>query len=209
MADNLTFYTNPMSRGRIARWMLEELGEPYETVLLDYGSSMKAPDYLAINPMGKVPTLTHGSTVVSETPAIIAYLADAFPGKMLAPPCTSIHRAAYYRWLFFMAAPYESAVTNRTFKFELPPGRSASVGYGSFDVVMDTLDKALTGTEYLAGSSFTGADLYVAAQLSFGLRFKTIEPRPAFQEFVARHTARLAFQRANAIDDSLIPAPAG
>jgi glutathione S-transferase len=198
-----------MSRGRIVRWMLEEIGEPYETVLLEYSSSMKAPDYLAINPMGKVPTLTHGSMVITETPAIIAYLADAFPDKMLAPPGTSIHRAAYYRWLFFMAAPYEAAVTNKAFKFEIPPGRSGSVGYGSFEMVMDTIDKVLTATEYLAGSGFTAADLYVAAQLSFGLRFKTIEPRPSFQEFVARHTARPAFQRATTIDDSLIPAPAG
>jgi len=209
MPETLTLYTNPMSRGRIARWMLEEIGEPYETVLLDYGPPMKSPEYLAINPMGKVPALTHGQVTITENAAIVAYLADAFPEKQLAPAPASPARAAYYRWLFFMAAPYEAAVTNKTFQFELPPGRDASAGYGSFAAVMDTLEKALNGTEFLAGSSFTAADLYTAAQLGFGLRFKTIEPRPAFQAFVARHTARPAFQRASAIDDALIPPAPG
>jgi len=208
MSEPLTLYTSPMSRGRIARWMLEETGAPYETVLLDFGPSMKTADYLAINPMGKVPAVTHGGVTITETAAIIAYLADLFPDKYLAPAPASPDRAAYYRWLFFMAAPYESAVTNKTFQFELPPGRGMSAGYGSFGLVMDTLEKALTASPYLAGPNFTAADLYTAAQLSFGLRFKTIEPRPAFQAFVARHTARPAYLRATAIDDALLPAPA-
>ena len=97
MADELVFYTNPMSRGRIVRWMLEEVGVPYRTEILDYGTTMKQPDYLAINPMGKVPSLRHSAVVVTECAAICAYLADAFPGAQLAPPPRV--RGAYYRWL--------------------------------------------------------------------------------------------------------------
>jgi glutathione S-transferase len=107
MAD-LTLYTNPMSRGRIARWMVEEVGQPYDTVLLEYGGSMKGADYLAINPMGKVPAIRHGETIVTEGAAICAYLADAFPEAGLAPP--PAERGAYYRWLFFGAGPLEQAV---------------------------------------------------------------------------------------------------
>ncbi len=105
MTDKLVFYTHPMSRGRIVRWMLEEIGAPYETQVLDYGTTMKAPDYLAINPMGKVPAIMHGDSVVTECAAICAYLADAFPAAGLAPNVTSRDRGAYYRWLFFAAGP--------------------------------------------------------------------------------------------------------
>jgi glutathione S-transferase len=203
----LVFYTNPMSRGRIARWMLEEIGAPYETVLLDYGTGMKAPDYLAVNPMGKVPAITHDGVTVTENAAICAYLADAFPAAHLAPTPASPARAPYYRWLFFTAGPYEAAVTNRSFGFELPPGRDRAAGYGSFAAVMDTLEQTLSGTAFIAGERFSAADLYLAAQLNFGLRFKTIEARPAFVEYVTRHTARPAYRRATEIDDGLM-APA-
>src|SRR5579863_5971550 len=98
MSDELVFYTNPMSRGRIVRWMLEEVGAPYRTEFLDYGGRMKAPDYLAINPMGKVPAITHGGVAVTEVAAICAYLADAFPEAGLAPPSGSKARGPYYRW---------------------------------------------------------------------------------------------------------------
>jgi glutathione S-transferase len=202
---NLTFYTNPMSRGRIARWMLEEIGAPYETILLDYGTTMKSPDYLAINPMGKVPAVTHNGVTITENAAICAYLADAFPSANLAPPPNSPARAPYYRWFFFTAGPYEAAVTNHTFKFNLPPGREMSAGYGSYAAILDTLEKTLLAASYLAGDAFTAADLYLAAQLNFGLRFKTIEPRPAFLDYVTRHTARPAYRRATEIDDSLMP----
>jgi glutathione S-transferase len=203
--SNLTLYTNPKSRGRIARWMLEETGAPYETVLLDYGTTMKSPDYLAINSMGKVPAITHNGVTITENAAICAYLADAFPVANLAPPTTSPARAPYYRWLFFTAGPYEAAVTNKTFNFILPPGREMSAGYGSFATVLDTLEKTLLATPYLAGEAFTAADLYLAAQINFGLRFKTIEPRPAFLDYVTRHTDRPAYLRATEIDDSLMP----
>jgi glutathione S-transferase len=113
MTDELVFYTNPMSRGRIVRWMLEEIGHPYRTELLDFGTTMKAPSYLSINPMGKVPTIRHGDTVVTEVAAICAYLADAFPRAGLAPPPGDRLRGPYYRWLFFAAGPVEAAVTNK------------------------------------------------------------------------------------------------
>lgn len=205
--SDLIFYTNPMSRGRIARWMLEETGAPYETMLLDYGTTMKAPDYLAVNPMGKVPAIVHAGVTITENAAICAYLADAFPAANLAPPPASPARAPYYRWLFFMAGPYEAAVTNKTFGFQLPPGRDRSAGYGSFAGVMDTLEKALAGIECLAGASFTAADLYLAAQLNFGLMFNTIEKRQAFIDYVQRHTARPAYRRATEIDDQLMAPP--
>jgi glutathione S-transferase len=205
--SNLTFYTNPMSRGRITRWMLEETGAPYETIILDYGSTMKSPDYLAINPMGKVPAITHEGVTITENAAICAYLADAFPEARLAPPPSSPFRAPYYRWLFFTAGPYEAAVTNKTFNFELPPGREMSAGYGSYAAILDTLEKTLLATPYLAGDSFTAADLYLAAQLNFGLLFNTIEKRPAFIDYVARQTARPAYKRATELDDALMPKP--
>src|SRR5690242_988151 len=170
MADTLTFYTNPMSRGRIIRWMLEEVGQPYETVILDYAASMKAPEYLAINPMGKVPAIKHGDTVVTEAAAICAYLADAFPQAKLAPPSGSKERGPYYRWLFYGAGPVEAMASNHALGVVIPAEKTAMVGYGSREAVIDVLDKALTGRDYLAGNSFTAADLYVGAQIGWGLQ---------------------------------------
>ena len=109
--SELTFYTHPMSRGRVVRWMLEEVGIPYTVETMDFGPDMKTPEYLAINPMGKVPAIKHGSTIVTEVAAICAYLADQFPDKKLAPPAASPERGAYYRWLFFMAGPFEMATS--------------------------------------------------------------------------------------------------
>jgi glutathione S-transferase len=142
MTDELVFYTHPMSRGRIVRWMLEEVGQPYRTEILDYGTTMKGPEYLAINPMGKVPALRHGETVVTETAAICAYLADAFPEAGLAPPHESQLRGPYYRWLFFAAGPLEAAITNKMLGFEIPAERQAMAGYGSYPAVLDALEQA-------------------------------------------------------------------
>ncbi|HVK81122.1 MAG TPA: glutathione S-transferase, partial [Verrucomicrobiae bacterium] len=140
--SKLTFYTNPMSRGRIARWMLEEIGQPYETVALEYGTTMKAPEYLAINPMGKVPAIKHGDVVVTECAAICAYLADAFPQAGLAPAPTDKLRGPYYRWLFFAAGPVEAATTNKSLGVTTDADRKAMVGYGSQAEVLDVLEKA-------------------------------------------------------------------
>ena len=206
MTDELVFYTHPMSRGRTARWMLEEVGTPYRTEVLEYGTTMKAPAYLAINPMGKVPALRHGDTVVTETAAICAYLADAFPAAGLAPPVTDQRRGGYYRWLLFAAGPLEAAWTNQALGFVVPPGRERMAGYGSFAAVLDALEGALAGRDYLAGDSFTAADLYVGAQLGFGMQFGMIERRPAFVAYTGRLAARPAAIRARQLDDALVPA---
>jgi glutathione S-transferase len=205
MTETLTFYTNPMSRGRIVRWMLEEVGEPYETVLLDYASSMKAPDYLAINPMGKVPAIRHGETVVTEAAAICAYLADMFPDKGLAPPSGNPRRGPYYRWLFFAAGPVEAAVTGKSLGLLAPPDKAPMAGYGTFDEVIDTLERAVKDCNYLCGDRFTAADVYVGSQIGWGMMFGTIDRRPAFTDYVGRLQARPAAIRAREIDDALMP----
>ncbi|MDO8800504.1 glutathione S-transferase family protein [Phenylobacterium sp.] len=205
MSDQLVFYTNPMSRGRIIRWLMEEVGQPYETQVLDF-PAMKAPAYLAVNPMGKVPAIKHGDTVITECAAICAYMADAFPEAGLAPPVGSKLRGEYYRWLFFAAGPLEAAITVKSLGFEVPADQQASAGWGSFGAVMDTLEKALTGREYLAGDRFTAADLYVGAHLGWGLQFGSIEARPVFKAYSDRMAGRPAAVRAREIDDALIAA---
>lgn len=209
MAEELVFYTNPMSRGRIVRWMLEEIGQPYRTELLDYGTTMKAPEYLAINPMGKVPALRHGDTVVTESAAICAYLADAFPEAGLAPPPGDTLRGPYYRWLFFVAGPFEAATTNKSLGVQVPHERAPMVGYGSFAAVMDVVEGAVREREYLIGDKFTAADVYVGSQIGFGLMFGSIDKRPVFEQYWARISARPAAIRAKNIDDALMPAPRG
>jgi glutathione S-transferase len=205
MSDELVLYSNPMSRGRTARWMLEETGQPYRFEMLDYATTLKAPGFLAINPMGKIPALTHGNAVVTECAAICAYLADMFPEAGLAPPLRDKARAPYLRWLFFAAGPMEAAITNKFLNFEVPPGRERMVGYGSLDAVLNTLEKALSAAPYLAGEQFSAADVYAGSQIAFGLRFGTIEKRPAFADYWERISARPAAKRAAALDDALLP----
>ncbi len=204
MPEELVFYTNPMSRGRIVRWMLEEVGEPYHTEILEFGAAMKSPEFLAVNPMGKVPTLRHGKVVVTECAAICAYLADAFPAHNLAPGATDAQRGPYYRWLFFGAGPLEAATTNKTLRLEVPEGRQGMAGYGTLAQVLDTLETALTVQDYLVGNRFSAADVYVGSQIAFGLMFGTMDRRPAFEAYVARLNDRPAAVRARAIDDKLI-----
>jgi glutathione S-transferase len=204
MADDLVFYTHPMSRGRIARWMLEEVGQPYQTEIVEFGPPMKGPAYLAINPMGKVPTIRHGHTIVTETAAICAYLADAFPQAGLAPPPQSRQRGAYYRWLFFAAGPIEAAVTNKAFGLAAPANRVATVGYGTFELALDALEGAVAGREFIVGDRFSAADLYVGSQIGSGMRFGIIEKRPAFAQYWDRLALRPAAVRAREIDDSLV-----
>jgi glutathione S-transferase len=203
MADELVLYTNPMSRGRVARWMLEEIGQPYRVEVVDYASSMKGPAYLAINPMGKVPALRHGDAVVTETAAICAYLADAFPQAGLAPPSGDRLRAPYYRWLFFAAGPVEAAVSNKTLGFVVPQERERMIGYGNFGQVMKALEGALSRGHYLVGDSFTAADVYVGSQIGFGMMFGGIEKRPVFEQYWQRISSRPAAIRAKELDDAL------
>lgn len=211
MSDELVFYTNPMSRGRIVRWMLEEVGQPYRTELLEYGTTMKAPAYLAVNPMGKVPAIRHGDTVVTEAAAICAYLADVFPQAGLAPPPTSHLRGPYYRWLFFAAGPIEQATSLKAMGWEPPEDRRMMFGFGCMADVLDAAELALKGREYVAGDTFTAADLYFGSHLGWGMQFNGIEKRPVFEDYVARLHARPAAIRAVEIDDALMPAqpPAG
>ena len=204
MAADLVFYTNPMSRGRIVRWMLEELGRDYETEVLDYASTMKADVYLAINPMGKVPAIAHKGRVVTECAAICTYLADAFPDAGLAPAPSD--RADYYRWLFFAAGPVEQAVTNKAAGFEPGAERGRMFGYGNFDLAMDVLEKAVSAHPYVAGDRFSAADVYVGSQIGWGLQFGTLPKRDAFVAYVDKLTARDAYKSAMAKDDALMPA---
>ncbi len=202
MTATLTFYTNPMSRGQIVRWMLEEVGAPYEQVLLDYASTMKGADYLAINPMGKVPAIKHRDKIVTECAAICAYLADAFPEAGLAPPLAD--RADYYRWLFYAAGPVEQAITNRSLGFEVPADKAMMAGYGSYDAMVDVLEKAAGAHDYIAGNRFTAADVYVGSQVLWGLEFGTLPKRAGFEAYATRLSARPAYQSAKAIDGALI-----
>ena len=203
MSDELVLYTNPQSRGRIARWMLEEVGQPYRAEIVGWGPPMKG-DYVSINPMGKVPAITHGDTVVTECAAICAYLADAFPQAGLAPEPTSRLRAPYYRWMFFAAGPVEAAVTNKALGVTVSPARERMVGYGNFGMVMDTLEGAVTQGEYILGDRFSAADVYLGSQVLWGLQFGSIEKRPAFEAYGRRLAARPAAIRANEIDNDLI-----
>ena len=209
MADELVLYTHPMSRGRIARWMLEEVGQPYRTELLEYGTTMKAPAYLAVNPMGKVPAISHGGTIVTEAAAICAYLADAFPQAGLAPAPGDRRRGPYYRWMFFAAGPIEAAVTNKSLGFVVPEGREMMAGYGTFSAVMDAIEGAVSGSDYVAGDSFTAADVCFGSQIGWGMMFGAIEKRPAFERYWERLSTRPAANRAREIDDALMPKPEG
>jgi glutathione S-transferase len=199
MTEELVFYTNPQSRGRIARWMLEEVGQPYRTEIMGYGASMKGPGYLSINPMGKVPAIVHRGQVVTECAAICAYLADAFPDAGLAPP--PAERARYYRWMFFAAGPVEAAVTNKALQVQVTPERERMVGYGNLARVLDALEGALDGRDYIASDRFTAADCYVGAHLNWGMMFGTIDKRPTFETYVARLSARPAYIRASELDE--------
>ena len=200
MTDEIVFYTNPMSRGRIVRCLLEEVGQPYRTVVVDY-AGMKAPDYLAINPMGKVPAIRHGETVVTENAAVCAYLAELVPEKGLAPPAGSPERGDYYRWLFFLAGPVEAMFTAKHAGAFAAP---MNAGYGSEADVLRVLEQAVAGREHLVGDRFTAADLYLTAALGWGMYAGGIEKRPAFERYVQPIMQREAYVRATATDDALM-----
>ncbi|MBC3943586.1 glutathione S-transferase family protein [Sphingomonas albertensis] len=202
----LTLYTNPMSRGRIARWMLEEVGAAYETVVLGYDTTMKAEAYRAINPMAKVPALVHNGKTITECAAICAYLAETFPDAGLAPHADE--RADYYRWLFYAAGPVESAITNRSLGVVPTDAQQRMVGYGSFDAVVDVLERAISAHPYIAGDRFTAADVYGGSQILFGLQFGSLPKREIFGDYAARLIERPAYKRAGELDDALIAAAA-
>jgi glutathione S-transferase len=202
MTSDLIFYTNPMSRGQIVRWMLEEVGAPYDQRLLDYGTTMKDAAYRAINPMGKVPAIVHRGRVVTECAAICAYLADAFPDAGLAPALAD--RADYYRWLFFTAGPVEQAITAKHFGIEPDADQQRMAGFGSLAMALDALEGAVAGKSFVAGDAFSAADVYVGSQIDWGLQFGTMASRPAFEAYIAPLRERPAYKRAKAIDNGLI-----
>jgi glutathione S-transferase len=202
---DITFYTNPMSRGRIARWMLEELGEPYQTHVLQYGPDMKSPDYLAINPMGKVPAITHKGAVVTECAAICTYLADAFPAAGLCPPPGDPLRAAFFRWMFFAAGPVEAASTNKALGFtDIPKDRQGMAGYGSLDDVIHTVSALVKNGPWLLGERFSALDVYLGSQIGWQVQFGTFPQSEDFTAYLGRINSRPAAIRAREIDDALM-----
>jgi len=200
MAD-LIFYHNPQSRGRIVRWMLEEIGQPYETDVVPY-DQLKSERYLAVNPMGKVPAIKHRGHVVTECAAICAYLADAFPDASLGP--RDDEKADYYRWFFYAAGPAEAAITNRAQGWEVPPEKERMFGYGNSDKVIAVLDELFSLRDYVCGDRFTAADVYVGSQIMFPLQFGMLPERESFTRYRDRLQARNAYKRATGIDEKII-----
>jgi glutathione S-transferase len=197
MAD-LIFYTNPQSRGRIVRWMLEEIGAPYETEIVPY-DQMKSDRYLAIHPLGKVPAIKHRDHVVTECAAICAYLADVFPEAGLGP--RDDEKADYYRWLFFTAGPVEQALTNNRAGWHPDEQQQRMFGYGTYDRTVATLDELFSLRDYVCGDRFTAADVYVGSAVMWGTQFGTLPQRDSFSRYSERLRAREAHKRAMAIDD--------
>jgi len=219
----MKFYTNPNSRGRIVRWMLEELGCPYETVVLDYersseadkwgGAALARPEaagpsdervrfFEEVNPIGKVPAIVHDGRTVTESAAICAYLAEAFPAAELAPKPEE--RADYHRWMFFAAGPVEQAVTNRRAGFAPAPEQEFFFGYGSYERMVDQLERAVQAHPFIAGDRFTAADVYVGSHIGWGVGLKTLPPREAFLAYVEKLVTRDAYKRAAARDEKLL-----
>ncbi len=202
MPEQIVFYTHPRSRGRIVRWMLEECGADYRTEIVEYGPPMKSPQYLAVNPMGKVPAIRVGAETVTETAAICAFLAELHPEAGLAPP--PAERGAWYRWLFFAAGPFEQAMTLRALGVAIKDEQRGFVGTTDMDRLADILDAALEGREFIAGERFTAADVYLGAQIGFALQFGSLPERPHIRDYWSRLAARPAHVRAAAADDALI-----
>lgn len=200
----IRFYTNPMSRGQIARWALHEAGAEYEEHILGFGPEMKG-DYRRINPMGKVPAIDHDGIVVTEAAAICLYLAEAFPEADLQPR-TLPEKADYLRWTFFAAGPVEQAIVTHSFKWDegLDVRGQGRVGFGSYDTVVEVLAGMLGERAYVCGDRFTAADIYVGSQVDWGLTFKTLPDREEFRAYAERLRSREAYKAAKAIDGAHI-----
>lgn len=197
MAD-LTFYTNPQSRGRIVRWMLEEVGQPYDTKIVAY-DQMKSEHYLAIHPLGKVPAIEHNGHVVTECAAICAYLTDVYPEAGLGP--SGGEKADYYRWLFYAAGPLEAAVSNQAMGWQVPPERERMFGYGNFDKAIAAIGELFSHRDYVCGDRFTAADVYIGSQIMFAMPHGLLPDLDAFARYRDRLQARPAYKRANQLDD--------
>src|SRR5438309_7817238 len=182
----LTLYHAAPSRSSITRWMLEEVGEPYDIHLLNLSrGDTHTPDYLAVNPMGKVPALKHGDTVITEAAAICAYLADEFPRAKLNVPIGTAYRGVYLKWLFFGPSCIEPAIMDRAFPRK-EEARRAALGYGDFDTVVEVVAKAVSGATYLLGEQFTAADVVIGSGLRWGMMFKLLPERPEVLAYAGR-----------------------
>lgn len=199
----LTLYHAAPSRSSIVRWMLEEIGEPYEIELLSLAKEEnRRPDYLAVNPMGKVPALRHGEVVMTEVAAICLYLAEAFPKAGLVIPPGDPRRGSFLKWLFFTAGPFEMAVMDRAFKRAEAAPRG-TLGYGDFDSAMNVVAEAVSAGPFLFGDQFTAADVVLGSQMRWATLFKLIPERPEFAAYIARIADRPAVKRAEAADELL------
>jgi glutathione S-transferase len=203
MADTVTFYHNPQSRGRIVHWMLEEAGAPYQIKVVNFEKmEHKSKEFLAINPMGKIPAIVHRGTVITESAAICTYLADAFPAAGLAPAIDDPQRGTYVRWLFFGAGCVEPAILDHMFS-RPAPSRPAALGYGNYADTVNTLEQALAPGPFVLGDSFSAADVYLGSAIGWGLMMKALEPRPAFDAYLGRLAARPAYKRFTAQNEEL------
>lgn len=200
MAD-LIFYHNPQSRGRIVRWILEEIGQPYQVEVIEY-DRMKDPDYLAVHPLGKVPAIKHHGRVLTECAAICAYLADVFPESGLGP--SAGEKADYYRWFFYAAGPLEAAISNQAMGWQVPPERERMFGYGNFDKAIAAVDELLSLRDYVCGERFTAADVYLGSQIIFPLQFGMLPERESFLRYRDRLQQREAYRRANELDEQIV-----
>ena len=200
---NLTLYHASPSRSSVTLWMLEELGQPYDIHLLHLSKNEQAqPDYLAINPMGKVPALKHGDTVITEVAAICTYLADEFPDAKLNVPVGTPRRGVYLKWLFFGPSCMEPAVIDRASPRK-EEARRGMLGYGDFDTTMNVVAAAVAKGPWIMGEQFTAADVVVGSQIRWGMMFKLVPERKEFLDYSARIAARPAAQRAEAKDKDM------
>ena len=203
---NLTLYHAAPSRSSVVLWMLEEVGEPYEVHLMSLKKGEnRAADYLKVNPMGKVPALRHGDTVITEAAAICAYLADAFPQAKLNMPVGDPRRGLYLKWLFFGPSCVEPAMMDHMFPRKDHPPRAA-LGYGDYDTVIEVLAAAVRDGPYLLGQQFTAADVVIGSGLRFGMMFKGLPERPEFVAYAGRVAERPAAKRASQKDQELAAA---
>ncbi len=200
----IDFYTNAMSRGRIAHWMLEELGEPYTTHWVEYGEAMKSAEFLGVNPMGKVPALVHDGATITECAAIVTYLAAVFPEKGLIPSQPEA-LADFYRWMFFAAGPVEQATTSKSMDWEVTGKNRPMLGFGCLDDTLNAVEAALADGPWICGDQFTAVDVYLGSQVLWGMQFGTMEKRPLFEQYAGRCRARAAWQSADAINNRQMP----
>src|SRR4051794_14820969 len=200
----LTLYHAAPSRSSITRWMLEEIGEPYDIHLLSLNKGdNRAPEFLAVNPMGKVPALKHGDVVITEAAAICAYLADEFPRAKLNVPVGDPRRGVYLKWLFFGPSCVEPAIAERAFPRKETPPRAA-LGFGNYETTVDVLAKAAAAAKpYLMGEQFTAADVVIGSGIRYGTMFKLLPERPEFAAYTARLNERPALKRATEKDKEL------